>query len=315
MPRLTRLLVALWLGAVWPAAVRVVAGAGALSPAIAGDGSWAWPVPDAGPLADEHRFDAPDSPYSAGHRGVDLSTLVGAPVRAVADGVVAYVRKVAGVDVISVDHGTERSTYQPVTADVEVGERVHASDVIGHIAPGPFHCVTPCLHLGRIARADERYLDPFERLASRSHIRLVDPNGPPPVPPVGSAGAGLLRRPVAGPVTSRFGMRKHPMTGKRSLHTGVDFGAHCGTDVGAAADGVVVRVEHSPAYGLRVVVRHSPDLTTSYSHLSRAVVHEGESVSTSSTVGQVGSSGLSTGCHLHFGVRRDGRDVDPLTLL
>lgn len=288
---------------------------GAPSSAAAGDGSWAWPVPDPGHIGAEHRFDTPDSPYAAGHRGVDLPALVGAPVRAVADGVVAFAGTVAGVDVVTVDHGAERSTYQPVSAAVAPGDQVRASDVIGHIAVGPFHCATPCLHLGRIADHDERYLDPLDRLASRSHIRLVDPDGPPPVPPVGPSGAGALRRPIAGPVTSGFGMRDHPSTGRRSLHTGVDFGAPCGADVSAAGPGTVVGIERSGAYGLRVVVRHSPGLTTSYSHLARATVHHGESVDPSTTVGQVGSSGLSTGCHLHFGVRHNGRDVDPLSLL
>jgi murein DD-endopeptidase MepM/ murein hydrolase activator NlpD len=295
---------------------RLAAGVAALAaPASAGDGSWAWPVSRQGALAAENRFDAPDTPYAAGHRGVDLPTVVGAPVRAVANGVVAFVGTVAGVDVVTVDHGTERSTYQPVTADVAAGRRVAASDVIGHVAAGPFHCATPCVHLGRIGQADDQYLDPMDRLDGRSHIRLVSPEGPPPVPPTGASGAGMLKRPVAGPVTSRFGMRKHPVTGEKSLHTGVDFGAPCDSDVRAAAAGTVVRVERSAAYGLRVVVRHSEKLETSYSHLSRVSVDEGDSVTTSTSVGRVGSSGLSTGCHLHLGVRRNGRDLDPLTLL
>jgi murein DD-endopeptidase MepM/ murein hydrolase activator NlpD len=285
------------------------------TPATAGDGSWAWPVPHQGPLDTGQGFDAPDTPYSAGHRGIDLPTLVGAPVRAVADGVVAFAGTVAGVDVITVDHGGERSTYQPVAAGVEVGQRVTASDVIGRVAMGPFHCATPCLHLGRIARASNQYLDALDRLPVPSHVRLVDPTGPPPVPPVGSAGQGILRRPVAGPVTSPFGMRTHPLTGTRSLHDGVDLGARCGASVGAAGTGMVIRVGRSGAYGLRVVIRHGAGLETSYSHLSRTSVDEGDWVTASTTVGRVGSSGLSTGCHLHFGVRRAGQPVDPLTLL
>src|SRR5690348_278877 len=133
MPRLVRLLLPTVLSLAFLAA-----------PAIAGDGSWVWPVPHQGQLAPDHEFDAPGYPYGAGHRGVDIPTLVGAPVRAVADGVVAFVGTVAGIDVVTIDHGAERSTYQPVTADVEVGQRVAVSAVIGRVALGPFHCATPC---------------------------------------------------------------------------------------------------------------------------------------------------------------------------
>jgi murein DD-endopeptidase MepM/ murein hydrolase activator NlpD len=293
----------------------VLAVLGSQSAARAGDGSWVWPVPEHGGTAVLEGFDAPDTPYAAGHRGIDLATVAGAPVRSVAAGVVTFAGRVGGVGVVTVDHGSERSTYQPVIADVEVGQHVAASAVVGHVAVGPFHCAMPCLHLGRIARAGERYLDPLDRLASRTHIRLVDPDGPPPVPPIGAAGSGVLRRPVAGPVTSGFGWRKHPITGKRSHHDGVDFGAACGSAVHAAAEGTVVAVEHSGAYGLHIAIRHGADLETSYGHLAAAAVAVGDAVTTSVVVGRVGSSGLSTGCHLHFGVRRSGRAVDPVTLL
>jgi murein DD-endopeptidase MepM/ murein hydrolase activator NlpD len=293
----------------------VVSLAAHLAPAEAGDGSWAWPMSSHGPLGAEAAFDAPDSPYGAGHRGIDIPALVGESVHSVASGVVAFAGTVAGVDVVTVDHGAERSTYQPVVAEVAVGQHVAAADVLGHVAGGPFHCATPCLHLGRIAQRDDRYLNPLDRLPGPSHVHLVDPTGPPPVPPVGMTGAGILRRPVAGPVTSAFGMRTHPVTGKRSLHDGADFGAPCGAPVSAAGAGTVVRVRRSGAYGLRVVIRHGSDLETSYSHLSGAAVDEGDSVTQSTVIGRIGSSGLSTGCHLHFGVRHAGRDVDPLTLL
>lgn len=287
------------------------------SPVAAGDGSWSWPVDGAGggrPTV-EGEFDAPDTKYGPGHRGIDLATLVGAPVHAVAGGVVTFAGRVAGVDVITVDHGAERSTYQPVSASVSVGDRVGAGSVIGKVVLGPFHCSTPCLHLGRIVQADDRYVDPVDRLAGRSQIRLVDPQGPPPVPPIGPAGAGTFQRPVAGPVTSPFGLRTHPTTGKESFHDGVDFGAACGTPVRAAGAGTVVSVGRSPAYGLRLVIRHSDGLDTVYAHLSGTSVEVGDSVTTSTVIGEVGSTGLSTGCHLHFGMQRDGQRTDPLTLL
>jgi murein DD-endopeptidase MepM/ murein hydrolase activator NlpD len=289
----------------------------AAAPVAAGDGSWTWPVEGAAgePPAAEGEFDAPDSTYGPGHRGVDLATLVGAPVRAVAGGVVMFSGEVAGVGVVTIDHGAERSTYQPVSAAVSVGDDVEAGDVIATVVVGPFHCTSPCLHLGRIRQSDDMYLDPLDRLAGHSRIRLIDPAGPPPVPPLGSAGAGILQRPIAGPVTSPFGSRAHPTTGKESFHDGVDFGSACGAPVRTAGPGTVVAVGRSGSYGLRVVIRHEGGLETSYGHLADALVDVGDDIDASTTIGKVGSTGLSTGCHLHFGVRQQGQSADPLTLL
>jgi len=288
-----------------------------MPPLAAGDGSWTWPVAglSGGPAAVADEFNAPESDYGPGHRGIDIVTLVGAPVQAVADGVVTFAGRVAGTEVVAIDHGAERSTYQPVSGTVSVGDLVKTGDVIGKVVLGGFHCSSPCLHLGRIAQADDRYLDPLDRLAGHSRIRLIDPNGPPPVPPAGAAGVGLLQRPIAGPVTSPFGAREHPATGEASFHDGVDFGAACGTAVTTAGRGVVVAVGRVGAFGLRVVVRHENGLESSYGHLATASVTLGDEVDPSGTVGTVGSTGLSTGCHLHFGVHRDGQRIDPLTLL
>ena len=288
----------------------LVAGA---APAQGGDGSWAWPVDDP---KKQHSvvgaFDLPDTEYSAGHRGIDLPGRVGEPVSAVAPGRVTFAGSVAGVGVVTVDHGSERSTYQPVDPTVRRADDVETGDVLGHLRAEGSHCATPCLHLGRL-QADS-YLDPLDRLGSESHVRLVDPDGPLPTPPTGP-GDGTLRRPVGGPITSPFGTRIHPVTGARSLHDGTDFGVPCGTPVHAAGAGTVVSRGFSGAYGNRVVVRHADGLETSYNHLASSSVTTGQRVTTSTIVGRVGSTGLSTGCHLHFMVRRDGTVTDPMTLL
>jgi murein DD-endopeptidase MepM/ murein hydrolase activator NlpD len=231
----------------------------------------------------------------------------------VARGRVTFAGSVAGVGVVTVDHGRERSTYQPVKARVKRGDTVAAGDVLGRLVGHGSHCATACLHLGRLEA--ESYLDPLDRLATESRVRLVDPDGPVPAPPSGPAGNGTLRRPVGGPITSPFGPRVHPVTGARSMHDGTDFGVPCGTPVHAAGDGVVVSRRFSGAYGNQVVVRHADGLETSYNHLASQSVSVGERVSTSSIVGQVGSTGLSTGCHLHFMASHGGRPVDPMSLL
>ncbi|WP_217361586.1 peptidoglycan DD-metalloendopeptidase family protein [Aeromicrobium stalagmiti] len=278
----------------------------ALLPSAASAGSpdaWSWPLDDP---SVGRRFDPPADAYGAGHRGVDIAASVGTPVRAVAAGRVAFVGEVGGVPVISIDHGVERSTYQPVRALVEVGDAVEARDVIGTLLGTHSHCVGACLHLGR--RVGRDYLDPLDLLGG-GRFRLISPDGPPPSPPAGVGGD--LRRPVGGPVTSPFGMRVHPVTGVRKLHDGTDFGVPCGTPVHAAAAGTVTTSGHAGAYGRRVTVRHSPGLETTYNHLSSQSVSVGERVEAGDVVGLVGSTGLSTGCHLHFMVLKDGRPVNP----
>lgn len=286
-----------------------------ISAAQAGDGSWAWPIDGGRPAGIDGLFDAPDSPYGRGHRGIDVPAPAGSDVLAVAPGVVAYVGSVAGVGVVTVDHGGERSTYQPVDSSLDLGTRVDTGDVLGTLQSGPGHCATPCLHLGRIANEPDTYLDPLDRLRVPSNVRLVKPDGPPPVPPLGPSGSGLLRPPVGGPITSPFGARDHPVTGEHKLHDGTDFGARCGVPVQAAAAGVVTKVGRAKGYGRRVLIRHHNGLETLYGHLSRIDVHRGETVTTATVVGRVGSTGLSTGCHLHLSVYKQGRAVDPMRYL
>ena len=281
------------------------------SPATAGDGSWAWPLGD---RSVSGRFDPPDDEYGAGHRGIDLPGRSSEKVRAVAPGRVTFAGSVGGVGVVTVDHGAERSTYQPVATAVARGDVVRTGTVLGRLVVRGSHCADACLHLGRL-ESDGAYLDPLDRLATSSRVRLVDPDGPPPAPPAGPSGNGTLRRPVGGPVTSAFGTRVHPITGVRKLHDGTDFGVPCGTPVRAAAEGIVVGPTATRAYGNRVVVRHPGGLETSYNHLSSRAVRMGQRVSTSTVVGRVGSTGLSTGCHLHFMLEENGAPVDPLARL
>lgn len=271
--------------------------------------SWSWPL---GRQVVGTDFDPPETRYGAGHRGIDLPGSPGEPVRAVAAGRVHFSGTVAGVGVVTIDHGGERSTYQPVDRrTVERGDAVDVGAVIGRLGPGGSHCVDACLHLGRLQ--GERYLDPRERLTGESRFVLVDPDAALPRPPAGALGSlGDLARPVGGPVTSAFGMRVHPVTGIRKLHDGVDFGAACGTPVRAAKAGRVRSAGRDGAYGKRVVLDHGSGVRTAYAHLSSISVSRGERVGVRSVVGRVGTTGMSTGCHLHFMVVRGGRPVDPM---
>lgn len=275
-------------------------------PAAAEEEPWSWPV-DRDGLG--RTFDPPATEYGAGHRGIDVEAPAGSTVRSVAPGRVTFVGQVAGVRVVTIDHGDSRSTYQPVRSLLQVGDAVERGERIGVLEAGHSHCSGPCLHLGRLA-PDDSYLDPLDLLGG-GRFRLITPHGPPPPPP---AGTGTLRRPVAGSITSSFGMRVHPVTGVRKLHDGTDFGARCGTPVRAAASGRVVGTPTDRGYGNRVLIDHG-GLVTGYAHLSSRSVHRGQRVGSGTVIGRVGSTGMSTGCHLHFMVLRHGRATDPMALL
>ena len=125
--------------------------------------------------------------------------------------------------------------------------------------------------------------------------------------------AGLMT-PVAGHITSGFGLRYHPILHFSRMHTGIDFGAAWGSPIVAAADGQVIASGWTGGYGRQVRVVHAGGIVTSYSHMSALAASPGEPVRQGQVIGYVGSSGLSTGPHLHFEVRINGQPVDPMTV-
>lgn len=129
-------------------------------------------------------------------------------------------------------------------------------------------------------------------------------------------GDGQLAYPLANAVvTSRYGFRTHPIFGTRRLHAGADFRGSTGTPVLAAASGTVVFAGRRGGYGDTVVIDHGGSLATLYAHQSRMAVATGDEVQRGETIGAVGSTGFSTGPHLHFEVRVGGTPVDPLNYL
>jgi murein DD-endopeptidase MepM/ murein hydrolase activator NlpD len=135
--------------------------------------------------------------------------------------------------------------------------------------------------------------------------------GPAAVAPRTSPGALASVLPVAGHVTSGFGMRTDPFTGALREHDGLDVGAPEGAAIRATADGVVRSAGPRGGYGNAVEVDHGNGLTTLYGHASELLVRAGDTVRAGQEIGRVGSSGRSTGAHLHFEVRVGGRPVDP----
>ena len=130
---------------------------------------------------------------------------------------------------------------------------------------------------------------------------------------------GFLSYPVNSYITSSYGMRLHPIYHRWTLHDGTDFGAGCGTPIHAAASGTVTDRYYNGGYGNRIFIDHGiiggDSITTVYNHLSRYKARVGQHVKKGQVIGYVGTTGYSTGCHLHFMVFRNGATVNPMNYL
>lgn len=121
------------------------------------------------------------------------------------------------------------------------------------------------------------------------------------------------RMPLEGArMSSDYGMRTHPVLGSRRRHNGIDLAAPTGTPIYATADGLVSKAEYWSSYGNYVSVEHGAQLQTRYAHMSRIAVRDGQRVSKGDIIGYVGSTGRSTGPHLHYEVRVAGEAVNPV---
>lgn len=130
-----------------------------------------------------------------------------------------------------------------------------------------------------------------------------------------SGGDGTLRWPleIAGRISSRFGKRGRPTAGASTYHKGIDIAVSHGTSIVAAGAGKVVTASYSSSAGNYVMISHGDRLYTVYMHCSRLIVKKGDTVTAGQRIAYVGSTGISTGPHLHFGVSKNGSYVDPLT--
>jgi len=151
-----------------------------------------------------------------------------------------------------------------------------------------------------VSRLSEDYLDAINNdLDDLSEVFFTYPFG----------------KPTRGKVSSSFGYRKDPFNKRRAMHTGVDFSAGTGTPVITTADGVVKSAGWRKGYGKCVVVQHKSGYKTLYGHLSRINVKAGQKVKSGDLVGKVGSTGRSTGPHLHYEVYKDGKRINPKNYL
>lgn len=157
----------------------------------------------------------------------------------------------------------------------------------------------------------EKALDELEDLSKSMESQIRDLQNQSKT----ALGTGKYMWPVSGDITSYFGYRIHPILKKRKYHTGLDIAALMGTPIAASDTGVVIFSARNGGYGLMVTIDHGAGISTVYAHCSRLLVKKGQKVSKGETIAKVGTTGLSTGPHLHFEVRKDGVPVNPLNYI
>jgi murein DD-endopeptidase MepM/ murein hydrolase activator NlpD len=121
--------------------------------------------------------------------------------------------------------------------------------------------------------------------------------------------------PLKGKTTSNFGYRKDPFKRKTGFHSGIDIDANYGQPIVATADGIVTQASWHSSYGKTVIIKHEDKYETLFGHLSAITVKEGDKVKVGDVIGKAGSTGRSTGTHLHYEVIKDGKRVNPKTFL
>lgn len=155
--------------------------------------------------------------------------------------------------------------------------------------------------LGKVVLAEEVVAKPSTKIVYKGT------KDPPP-----KKGTGVFAQPLnRGTVTSGYGNRKHPIYGYYRKHTGVDIAASYGTTIKASDGGKVIFAGWKSGYGRVVIIDHGANLTSLYAHMSSINVSTGQKVYKGKTIGKVGSSGTSTGSHVHFEIRKLGNDVNP----
>lgn len=170
--------------------------------------------------------------------------------------------------------------------------------------------------IDRLAQMDRESRQLSAQLAERARLaREAAARSKAAAPP--TQGSGFLTRPANGPTTSGFGMRVHPVLHTQRMHTGLDWAVPCGTPVYAAADGTIISRQLKAAWGNQIIIDHGlvngVNLTTTYNHLSSFAASG--AVKRGQLIGYSGTTGWSTGCHLHFETWNDGTPVDPNTWL
>jgi murein DD-endopeptidase MepM/ murein hydrolase activator NlpD len=218
--------------------------------------------------------------------------------------------------------------YRAVAAERQQKDEVRADLAAreNQLATEQHRWLTSREETGRLAAENRRLLERVrsERRAQEDAIRELEAESArieaiirQAEPPTHSGPVPTLRNgsflwPVSGRISSGYGWRTHPIFHSREFHTGIDIAAPWGTPIQAAANGTVLFTGWMRGYGMLVILDHGNGLSTTYAHLSSCEVHGKDRVRGGDVIARIGSTGWSTGPHLFFEVREDGRPVNPL---
>ncbi len=246
-------------------------------------------------------------------RWEDLRLLIAANERAV------RVRKSAEARVAAVEADLERANLE-LQGEQEDQQRAHnqltglaneRQNLVAVAAQQRRHVATQVSQIEDLSAAEEAQLETLiverqRELEAARRAHGIAGGGIAPGGPVGT-----FSWPVMGTITSPFGWRSNPFGGAPDFHPGLDIAAPTGTTVTAAAGGTVIMAQWYGGYGNYISIDHGGGYSTGYGHLSAIYVANGQTVSRGQAIGAVGSTGASTGPHLHFEVRINGKAVDP----
>jgi len=193
------------------------------------------------------------------------------------------------------------------------GDNIDAVATRFRVAVDRVRLANPGVDLNALSVGSEIFLPGARPVTVPAPTPRPRPSGTGQAPTV--TGNAQYRWPVMGRISSTFGWRRHPITRRNDFHTGIDIRASRGTPIRAARDGRVTFAGWMGAYGNTVVIDHGGGHSTLYAHASAILVRQGERVTTGQTIARVGSTGRSTGPHLHFEVRVNNRAVDPRPLM
>jgi murein DD-endopeptidase MepM/ murein hydrolase activator NlpD len=246
-------------------------------------------------------------------RWEDLRLLIAANERAV------RARKAAEAHVAAVEADLERTNLQ-LAGEQEDQQRAKSQldglaserqNLVALTAVQRRHIQTQVTQMEDLSAAEESQLEALIQERQRELEAQRRARGIAGGAPVNTGPAGSFTWPVTGTITSPFGWRSNPFGGAPDFHQGLDIAAPTGTTVTAAASGTVIMAQWYGGYGNYISIDHGGGYSTGYGHLSAIYVANGQNVQRGQAIGAVGSTGASTGPHLHFEVRINGKAVDP----
>lgn len=181
---------------------------------------------------------------------------------------------------------------------------------------GVYHKVKKGETLSEIAKKFKSEIKDIRKANSISGSTLYSGSrifipGAEPLPTIKYVKRKMFNWPLSGRLTSSYGWRRHPVSGRKSFHTGIDIAANHGTPIKAAASGVVIFSGDGGSYGKMVILKHKKGYFTVYAHASKLLVKKGQYVKKGRRIARVGSTGLSTGPHLHFEVKKNKKRINP----